>query len=56
MKEIAISKVYRFFEQGSTLLLVTHDEAKPNVMTVSYHMMLDEGERTDCRRRRREGL
>jgi flavin reductase (DIM6/NTAB) family NADH-FMN oxidoreductase RutF len=43
MKEIEISNAYRFFEQGSTLLLFTHDDRKPNVMTFSYHRMLDEG-------------
>lgn len=42
MKEIPVYKVYGYFEQGSTILVVTHDGAKANIMTASYHMMLDE--------------
>jgi flavin reductase (DIM6/NTAB) family NADH-FMN oxidoreductase RutF len=42
MKEIDVSRAYGYFERGSTVLLVTHDGKRPNVMTISYHMMLDE--------------
>jgi flavin reductase (DIM6/NTAB) family NADH-FMN oxidoreductase RutF len=42
MKELAVEKAYGYFERGSTILLVTHNGKRPNVMTISYHMMLDE--------------
>ena len=43
MKEIQTDKVYRYFEQGSTILIITHDGRRANIMPASYHMMLDEG-------------
>ena len=42
MKEIQADKVYRYFEQGSTILIITHDGNRANIMPASYHMMLDE--------------
>ena len=42
MKEIRTDKVYRYFEQGSTILVITHDGKRANLMPASYHMMLDE--------------
>ena len=42
MKEIQTDKIYRYFEQGSTILIITHDGNRANIMPASYHMMLDE--------------
>ncbi|MCL2141265.1 MAG: flavin reductase family protein [Methanimicrococcus sp.] len=42
MKEIRTNKVYGYFEQGSTILVITHDGKRANLMPASYHMMLDE--------------
>ena len=42
MKEISTDKVYGYFEQGSTILVITRDSARANLMAASYHMMLDE--------------
>jgi flavin reductase (DIM6/NTAB) family NADH-FMN oxidoreductase RutF len=42
MREIPVDKVYGYFEQGSTILVITHDGKRPNLATISYHMMLDE--------------
>jgi len=39
---IRTDKVYRYFEQGSTILIITHDGKRANIMPASYHMMLDE--------------
>lgn len=42
MKELPLSKVYQFIEPGPVVLLTTQAPgAKPNVMTMSWHMMLD---------------
>ena len=43
MKAFPPKKVYRYFEQGSTILIITHDGRRANIMPASYHMMLDEG-------------
>ena len=42
MKEIRTDRVYRYFEQGPTILIITHDGERSNLMPASYHMMLDE--------------
>lgn len=42
MKELPLSKVYQFIEPGPVVLLTTQAPgAKPNVMTMSWHMMLE---------------
>ncbi|MGE4480753.1 flavin reductase family protein [Acidocella sp.] len=42
MKTLPLEKVYQFIEPGPVVLLTTQAPgAKPNVMTMSWHMMLD---------------
>ncbi|WP_298225095.1 flavin reductase family protein [Acidocella sp.] len=42
MKELPLAKVYQFIEPGPVTLLTTQAQgAKPNVMTMSWHMMLE---------------
>ncbi|TZE81348.1 flavin reductase family protein [Calorimonas adulescens] len=44
MKELPLSKVYQFIEPGPVLLVATSDHGKPNLMAMSYHMVIeDEG-------------
>lgn len=40
-KVLPLSDVYRFLEPGPVLLLTSHYKGKDNVMTMSWHTMLD---------------
>ena len=41
MKALALSKVYQLLEPGPVVLLTTAARGKPNVMTMSWHMMVE---------------
>jgi flavin reductase (DIM6/NTAB) family NADH-FMN oxidoreductase RutF len=41
MKELPLSDVYQLLEPGPVVLLTTQQNARPNVMTMSWHMMVD---------------
>lgn len=42
LKDLPLSKVYQFIEPGPVVLLTTQAPgAKPNVMTMSWHMMME---------------
>ena len=41
MKELPLSKVYQLIEPGPVVLLTTAHNGKSNVMTMSWHMMVD---------------
>jgi flavin reductase (DIM6/NTAB) family NADH-FMN oxidoreductase RutF len=41
MKKLALSKVYQFLEPGPVVLLATAHKGVSNVMTMSWHMMVD---------------
>jgi len=41
MKELALSKVYQLLEPGPVVLLTTSAKGRPNVMTMSWHMMVE---------------
>jgi flavin reductase (DIM6/NTAB) family NADH-FMN oxidoreductase RutF len=41
MKELALSKVYQLLEPGPVVLLTTTRKGKANVMTMSWHMMVE---------------
>ncbi len=41
MKGLPLAKVYQLLEPGPVVLLTTADKGRPNVMTMSWHMMLD---------------
>ncbi len=41
MKELPLSEVYQFIEPGPVVLLTTSHKDRPNVMTMSWHMMVD---------------
>ncbi len=41
MKELALSKVYQLLEPGPVVLLSTAQRGKANVMTMSWHMMVE---------------
>lgn len=38
---LALSQVYRYLETGPVVLLTTTGTRRPNVMTMSWHMMID---------------
>ena len=40
-KSLPLSQVYRLLEPGPVVLLTTSGTARPNVMTMSWHMMID---------------
>jgi len=40
-KSLPLSEVYRLLEPGPVVMLATSDKGKPNVMTMSWHMMVD---------------
>ena len=40
-KSLPLSRVYQLLEPGPVVLLTTVDEKRPNVMTMSWHMMID---------------
>jgi flavin reductase (DIM6/NTAB) family NADH-FMN oxidoreductase RutF len=41
MKNLALSKVYQLLEAGPVVLLTTARHGRANVMTMSWHMMVD---------------
>jgi flavin reductase (DIM6/NTAB) family NADH-FMN oxidoreductase RutF len=41
MKDLPLSEVYQFIEPGPVVLLTTHHKNRSNVMTMSWHMMVD---------------
>jgi flavin reductase (DIM6/NTAB) family NADH-FMN oxidoreductase RutF len=41
MKEIPLSKVYRLLEPGPVVLVTTAYKGRANIMTMTYHMMLN---------------
>lgn len=41
MKELPLSKVYQLLEPGPVVLLTTARKGRANVMTMSWHMMVD---------------
>ena len=41
MKSYPLSKVYQLIEPGPVVLLTTAHKGRPNVMTMSWHMMVD---------------
>jgi flavin reductase (DIM6/NTAB) family NADH-FMN oxidoreductase RutF len=41
MKELPLSKVYQLLEPGPVVLLTTVRKDRPNVMTMSWHMMVE---------------
>lgn len=41
MKELSLSKVYQLLEPGPVVLLATSNRGRANVMTMSWHMMVD---------------
>jgi flavin reductase (DIM6/NTAB) family NADH-FMN oxidoreductase RutF len=41
MKELALSKVYQLIEPGPVVLLTTARNGRANVMTMSWHMMVE---------------
>lgn len=41
MKELPLAKVYQLIEPGPVVLLTTHGKHGPNVMTMSWHMMVE---------------
>ncbi len=41
MKELPLSKVYQLLEPGPVVLLTTAHKGRPNVMTMSWHMMVE---------------
>jgi len=41
MRELALSKVYQLLEPGPVVLLATAQRGRANVMTMSWHMMME---------------
>ena len=41
MKELPLSEVYQLLEPGPVVLLTTAHGGKSNVMTMSWHMMVE---------------
>jgi len=41
MKELALAKVYQLLEPGPVVLLTTASNGRANVMTMSWHMMVE---------------
>ena len=41
MKPLALSKVYQLLEPGPVVLLTTARKGRANVMTMSWHMMIE---------------
>jgi flavin reductase (DIM6/NTAB) family NADH-FMN oxidoreductase RutF len=41
MKALPLSKVYRLLEPGPVVLLTTAEDGRPNVMALSWHMMME---------------
>jgi len=43
MNELSLSKAYRFIEPGPVVLVTTAYKGSTNIMTMSYHMMIQDG-------------
>jgi len=41
MKELALASVYQLIEPGPVVLLTTARKGRANVMTMSWHMMVE---------------
>ncbi len=41
MEELPLFRVYQLLEPGPVVLLTTAHKGRPNVMTMSWHMMVD---------------
>jgi flavin reductase (DIM6/NTAB) family NADH-FMN oxidoreductase RutF len=41
MKDLPLSKVYQLLEPGPVILLTTASKGRPNIMTMSWHMMVE---------------
>jgi flavin reductase (DIM6/NTAB) family NADH-FMN oxidoreductase RutF len=41
MNELPLSKAYRFIEPGPVVLVTTANEERANIMTMSWHMVMD---------------
>jgi flavin reductase (DIM6/NTAB) family NADH-FMN oxidoreductase RutF len=41
MKELPLAEVYQLLEPGPVVLLTTAQKGRPNVMTMSWHMMVE---------------
>jgi len=41
MKELPLDKAFRLIEPGPVVILTTAREGKPNIMTMSWHMVVD---------------
>lgn len=41
MEDLALSEVYRLLEPGPVVLLTTASHGRPNIMTLSWHMMVE---------------
>ena len=41
MRELPLSKVYQLLEPGPVVLLTTARQGRANVMTMSWHMMVE---------------
>jgi len=41
MKDLSLSKVYQLLEPGPVVLLTTARKGRANIMTMSWHMMVD---------------
>jgi flavin reductase (DIM6/NTAB) family NADH-FMN oxidoreductase RutF len=41
MKDLPLAEVYRLLEPGPVVPLTTARDGRPNVMTMSWHMMVD---------------
>ena len=41
MRNLPLSKVYQMLEPGPVVLLTTARKGRPNVMTMSWHMMVE---------------
>lgn len=41
MQHLALDQVYKLIEPGPVVLLTTADAGRPNVMTMSWHMMVE---------------
>jgi len=41
MVELSIEKAFMFIEPGPVLLLTTNDDGKNNIMTLSWHMVMN---------------
>ena len=41
MKELPLAKVYQLIEPGPVVMLTTSHKGRQNVMTMSWHMMME---------------